>query len=286
MEMTRKKSLETDFKKAEFQIGDTFVFEMADGEMVEVIAVEQINGDMVFTTTDCLKKEYPMYDKHSENGYINYEESDLRKHLNNEILTNFPHEIREKMTTFDNGDYLRPPTEKEIFGVNKYSEEEALEVTQFECMKQRRNRIAFQGYGSDELEWYWLANKKSKSNSYFCYCDYRGYGSCYSASLSGGVRLVFKLENNRQGISANNSDNSENSKYKNIYVEYLEKEYEKTISDFEQVKEMVIQKINDMTAVDAVELGAAYASNIDKITNVATKLQTISEMLESYEYFG
>ena len=35
---------------------------------------------------------------------------------------------------FDNGEYLRLPTEKEIFGENKYGEEEGVEITQFECI--------------------------------------------------------------------------------------------------------------------------------------------------------
>lgn len=59
---------------------------------------------------------------------------------------------------------IRIPTEKEIFGVNKYGEKESDDVKQFEPMKNRRNRIAFR---NNEFEWYWLKNRGVRSATRF-----------------------------------------------------------------------------------------------------------------------
>lgn len=120
-----------------FKVGDKICFKPYGDEEVETIADKQVGNNMLFMHTDCLKKEYSMYGKHSENGYTNYEESDLCKYLNKEILANLLHEIREKNGCFGNDDYLRLPIAKESFGVNIYSREKTLEVIQFECIKKR-----------------------------------------------------------------------------------------------------------------------------------------------------
>lgn len=182
-------------KVQRFEVGDRICFKLYDGEKVEAIAVKQIGDNMLFIHTDCLKKEYPMYDEYNGDGYGDYEDSDLRKHLNNDILSRYPRKIREKMVAFDNGDMVSIPTEKEIFGVNEYGAEESADVEQFAIMKQRRNRIAFQGYGTDAWEWYWLANKKGASATYFAIVGYFGFSHFYLASCSSGVRPLFLLKN-------------------------------------------------------------------------------------------
>ncbi len=87
---------------------------------------------MLFIFEDCLKDECSM-----------------NEILNDEILDGIykkiPKKIRKRKVDFGDGEYLRLPTEKEIFGVNEYGKEEGEEVEQFECMKKRKHRIAFQG---------------------------------------------------------------------------------------------------------------------------------------------
>ena len=122
-----------------------------------------------------------------------FDASDLRMKLNREIIERFPAEIREQMIAFTNGDMLRLPTEKEIFGVNEYGEDES-DVEQFAPMKLRRNRIAFQGFNGN-WEWYWLANKHKRSASYFARVHAGGRANCYYASCAGGVRPAFKIKN-------------------------------------------------------------------------------------------
>lgn len=182
-------------KVQRFEVGDRIRFKLYDGEKVEAIAVKQIGDNMLFIHMDCLKKEYPMYDEYNGDGYSDFEDSDLRKHLNDDILSRFPRKIRGKMVAFANGDMLSIPTEKEIFGENEYGEEEGADVEQFSIMKQHRNRIAFQGYETDEWEWYWLKNKKRNSASAFARVLGGGDSNYSNASDSRGVRPTFLLRN-------------------------------------------------------------------------------------------
>ena len=74
-------------KVQRFEVGDVIRFKLTDGEKVEAVAVKQVGSNMLFIHTDCLKKEYPMYDEYNEDGYGDFGSSDLRKHLNSDILS-------------------------------------------------------------------------------------------------------------------------------------------------------------------------------------------------------
>ena len=172
-------------------VGEIMRFELTDGEPVEAMVLEDGGDAATLMFVDCLKDEYPLKNDGDYSG--GYESSDLRKALNGEILKRFPEEICSHMVPFDNGDMLRIPTEREIFGENKYGEIEPNTVRQFEAMKLRRNRIAFQGLNGD-WEWYWLQNKVRgvRSATCACYVGYYGAAANYSASSSFGVRPLFK----------------------------------------------------------------------------------------------
>lgn len=175
-----------------YEVEDIISFELADGEKVEAMAMKQEADGMIFMLVDCLKDEECMNEEDSNRG--GYDASDMRVKLNGEILERFPAEIREQMVAFANGDMLRLPTEKEIFGVNEYGVDEGEDVQQFEPMKLRRNRIAFQGHNG-AWEWYWLANKHKRSASNFARVNDGGHAYCYHASDAGGVRPAFKIKN-------------------------------------------------------------------------------------------
>lgn len=175
-----------------FKIDDMIAFTLADGETVEALAVKQEGNDTVFITVDCLRKEYPLID--SPGKYTGYENSSLRDKLNGEILDRFPEELRERMVPFENGDLLRIPTEREIFGENSWGEEEPESVEQFEAMKLRRNRIAFQDHNG-AWEWYWLQNRSVASATIAAGVASYGGAYLYSASNSLGVRPLFKIHN-------------------------------------------------------------------------------------------
>lgn len=174
-----------------YMVGDVIAFTLTDGEEVEALAVKQEQDGMIFCLVDCLNQEYPMNEEDSNRG--GYEATDLRAKLKGEILDRFPADIREKMVAFANGDYLRLPTEKEIFGCNDYGKAEPDDVQQWEPMKQRKNRIAFQGKGTDRWEWYWLQNPHKRYAAFFASVNFGGFANSNSASGAIGVRPAFKI---------------------------------------------------------------------------------------------
>ena len=172
-----------------YQVGSVLSFTLTDGEEVEALAVKQEHDGMIFVLVDCLRKEYPMNQRATNQG--GYEKCSLRKKLNGEILDRFPAELRENMVAFENDDLLRLPTEREIFGENPYGENESDTVEQWEPMKNRRNRIAFQGKNGG-WEWYWLQNTVEDA-AYFANVSNYGSASCNGASNARGVRPAFKI---------------------------------------------------------------------------------------------
>lgn len=177
-----------------FEVGDIIKFKLNDGEKVQAMAVKETSKGMLFMLVDCLAKEYPMFTSLEDmtEDYFTYENSDLRKALNSEIIARFPEKIRSRMVTLDNGDMLRIPTEREIFGENVYGQEESDTVKRFKPMKKRRNRIAFQGK-EGAWEWYWLMNRHKDSASDFASVSDGGYADFFTASYPYGVRPVFLL---------------------------------------------------------------------------------------------
>lgn len=153
--MKFKRKIEVDLERFELEVGDTFTFKMKDGEKVKVRAVRKYaNGDTLFIFEDCLKDEYTI------NEILN--EGALK-----EIYKRIPKKIRRMLVTFSNDKYLRLPTEKEIFGVNECGEDEGWSIVQFECMKKKKNRVASQGYGTNEYRWYFLNSKKRNTDNVF-----------------------------------------------------------------------------------------------------------------------
>lgn len=189
MEVKRTIKVDTD----QFEVGDVIKFKLADGEKVQARAVKQTSIGMLFVLVDCLAKEYPMFESMEDmtEDYFTYENSDLRKALNGEIIARFPEEIRSRMVALnEHGDLLRIPTEREIFGENVYGQPDG--EKRWKCMKKRRNRIAFQGK-EGEWEWYWLMNRHKDSASDFARVGSVGLAYYAGASASLGVRPVFLL---------------------------------------------------------------------------------------------
>lgn len=184
MEVVRKIKL----KAEKFKPGDIISFELKDGEKVRARAVKREKNGMLFCMVDCLKQEERMNSRDTNEG--GYEASDLRKKLNSDILDRFPAEIRDRMKPMENGDLLRIPTEREIFGKNEYGDSDNAE--QWPCMKQVRNRIALRG-DNGAWECYWLQNRDRDSASAFCTVDCDGNADANTASDSLGVRPVFLL---------------------------------------------------------------------------------------------
>ena len=123
MKVIRETLMETDY----VVVGDIITFSLKDGESVEAMAVKDTPQGKLFVLVDCLKKEYPMFEniRNVPKKDRNYLNSDLRKALNGEILERFPDEIKQYMGAVNpEGDLLRIPTEKEIFGENERGQNE------------------------------------------------------------------------------------------------------------------------------------------------------------------
>lgn len=194
--MEVKRTIKTDVES--FELGDVISFKLKDGEKVQAKAVKKTDEGMLFLTVDCLKDEYQMFKYKVGAMEINYFNSDLRHKLNGEILDRFPEEIRSRMVGMRIGntdafDLLRIPTEREIFGENPRGKEESDTVGQFKGMKNRRNRIAFQGSKNGTQEWYWLQNRVEDTASDFALVNSDGTAGGGGASSFDGVRPVFLL---------------------------------------------------------------------------------------------
>ena len=187
MKVKRTEKIKVDL----FQVGDIISFKLNDGEKMQLLAVKDEPDGMIFCSVDCLAEESCMNESGSNAG--GWDESNLRAKLNGEILDRLPKKIKKLLIPFANGDLLRIPTEKEIFGENKYGESET-DVEQWEPMKQRRNRIAFQGLNG-AWEWYFLKNRVPNSAASFANVDGLGAARCAGASNAGGVRPVAKIKN-------------------------------------------------------------------------------------------
>ena len=174
--------------KPKFKVGDVMSFVLTSGEEVEAMAMKQEDDGMIFCFVDCLAKEYPMNKEGGTEG--GYEASDLRRTLNTEILALFPDDLTAKLIPFGNGDLLKIPSEHEVFGKNVYGKDGDENETQWEPMKLRRNRIAFQGTNG-EWEYWWL--RDVDSSAAFALVSNYGFASRYAASGSLGVRPAFKI---------------------------------------------------------------------------------------------
>ena len=184
--------LEADIEKKngrQFEVGDVIAFALTNGEEVEAMAMKAEEDGMIFALVDCIEDEQPMM----KDGKLW-----MREYLNRDLYIRFPVEIRNMMLPFEHADMLRLLTQKEVFGENIWeSDIDEEEYEWLEPMKDRRNRIAFQGKDSsvDDWCWYWLADqlRDVASGATFAGVYGTGYSSGYSASDTYGVRPAFKL---------------------------------------------------------------------------------------------
>ena len=178
-------------EESKLDVGDEISFVLKNGTAIRALAVKKETDGMLFCSLNCLPERISV----SESGECDsYEESDVRKYLCEDVYPAFPENIKESLVSFENGDFLRIPTEKEVFGKNEYGEEEPESVTQWEPMKKVMNRVA--GNSEDKHTiWYWLKNKSKKyPSSDFAVAAHAGNAWSAEASYAPGVRPVFKIK--------------------------------------------------------------------------------------------
>ena len=177
-------------EEAKLDVGDEISFVLKNGTAIRALAVKKETDGMLFCSLNCLPERIAM----SESGECDsYEESDVRKYLCENVYQTLPENIKESLAPFENGDFLRIPTEKEVFGKNEYGEEEPESVTQWEPMKRVMNRVA--GNAGEEFTiWYWLKNKSKNYSFNFACATGSGRANYNGASDTYGVRPVFKIK--------------------------------------------------------------------------------------------
>lgn len=184
--------LEADIEKKngrQFEVGDVIAFELTNGEPVEAMAMKPEEDGMLFVLVDCIEDAQPMM----KDG-----KPHMREYLNRDLYIRFPVEIRNMMMPFERGDMIRLLTQKEVFGENVYDSDINEEDYEWlEPMKDRRNRIVYQGKDAsiDDWCWYWLADqlRDVASGTGFAYVSGNGVAYFYGASNTNGVRPAFKL---------------------------------------------------------------------------------------------
>ena len=177
-------------EESKLDVGDEISFLLKNGTAIRALAVKKEPDGMLFCSLNCLPEHISM----SESGECDrYEESDVRKYLCENVYPALPENIKESLVPFENGDFLRIPTEKEVFEKNEVGEEEPESVTQWEPMNRVVNRVA--GDSDDEFTvWYWLKNKSKKHSSTFAGASSNGDALSSGSSNTLGVRPVFKIK--------------------------------------------------------------------------------------------
>lgn len=166
-----------------YEIGEKIEFDLTGRRTVRAVAVQQDGTDMIFAMESSVAEEQWNQEWTTEGGY---KESWIRKQLNGRILDTFPEDLRKRMTPFtaeeNEGDLLTLPSKEEIFDKEKM----------FEGMKDRRN-VIIMDINDRYTDWYWLRSVYSASSA--CLVDGNGAADYFGASVSIGVRPLFKIFN-------------------------------------------------------------------------------------------
>lgn len=168
------------------EVGDKIVVDLKDLGEFEATAHEVTDKSVLFIFDDYIT-ERPMNENSTNAG--GYEESDLKKWIDNDLFDKFPVELKVRLRE------LTIPTVGQVFGWDDEWDKEHFEPDgdeQLPLMKLRKNRVA---YLNNEFKWGWLRNAMKKEYSSPAFASVNGYGDAhyYYASSSLGVRPAFRL---------------------------------------------------------------------------------------------
>lgn len=185
--MKIRKTFEIKANINQLEVGDIISFKMKDGEKVEARAIKREEGKMLMHFVDCLEDEYPMNEKSTNEG--GYEESDLRRILNTDIIGEFPDKIVKHIVPDKNGDLLFLLSIEEVCGLNnKFEEAEG----QLEIYKTPKSRVKTLGKGGWPT-WYWLRSPFGGNATSFCGVSFSGTAFNDDASSAAGLAPAFYL---------------------------------------------------------------------------------------------
>ena len=69
------------------------------------------------------------------------------------------------------------------------------------------------------------------------------------------------------------------------FKEDLQRKIDDATEKFEQAKKDAIKELETMNCRTAIDFGAAYATHIDNVTRYASRLVSLAEMMDAYNYY-
>ena len=174
-----------------WKVGDIIQFSLSTNEKIEA-RCERIEEDgAIFCATHCLKEKRPVV---SDYKNLDWDKSELRAYLNNELVNEFPSEIKDRMIPIYKDDLLAIPSIEDIFGDWDYEKWKPIKPgynnRNWELMRCVQYRV--------KGDWYWLKSSLyvSSVGYYWCivYADGSAATDCGSYAL--GLSPAFKLSTN------------------------------------------------------------------------------------------
>ncbi len=178
--------------------GDIIPIKLKTGEPVELQVAHDEKGKQFLVFRDCLEAEHSMNEDDTNQG--GWAESGMREHAQ-AIYELLPDDLQEvivptRIVQRLNG--VEIVTEDKLFCLS-YTQvrggtalhELEPEDSQLDIFKQRRNRIKFQGCGSNDLNWRWLRSPHTGNTAASRGSGTDGGCSTNIASGAGGVCLGF-----------------------------------------------------------------------------------------------
>lgn len=181
------------------QSGDNIPVTLKNGEEVSFDIGKDESGKIYFIMHNCLKETKPMNSIWTNKG--GWEESDMRRYLNEEVIELLPDELRKiiKPTKIVQvWDGKRRETEDKLFLLSrtqvfgKRGNYEAIEPSdsQIDIFENRRERVK----ECEEVYYWWLRSPHSGYSASFCRVNTAGtVNTDYYAYESGGVAPAFCL---------------------------------------------------------------------------------------------
>lgn len=181
-EMIVYKKCKMMIRTADMKIGDQIEIPLRDLGTFTATVHDVTNNGILFIFDDCVTRHCMNSDGTAKGGY---EKSELCKWINEELLEQFPMNLKSRIHD------LTIPTYGQIFGHDDWYNQAITSDNdeQLSLMKIRKNRICT--YENDTC-WYWLRNT-TKSGDCFARVYIIGDAVCSYAYCGNGVRPAFLL---------------------------------------------------------------------------------------------
>lgn len=179
--------------------GDNIPVTLKNGEEVSFNVGKDESGKIYFVMHNCLKEKKPMNSKWTNKG--GWEESDMRRYLNEEVIELLPDELREiikptKIVQIWDGkrreteDKLFLLSRTQIFG--KHENYKAIEPNDslIDIFENQRERVK-ECKELEEMYYWWLRSPGSGFSGGFCYVRSVGAVGSIGADYSLGVAPAF-----------------------------------------------------------------------------------------------